>query len=146
MEILISGILGAIIWQSISLIAFAITDENEDVGLQMGMGLPLIFAQLAIAFTQKIKWKIFCKRYHLYFFKDTTLNDYEQICCGRYAKPLDMRCFNFDTNAKYHIIEKEMPRKYRHVQKSEILTAQEVEDGFSGMSKKYLNLFKINGI
>ena len=147
MEILISGILGAIIWQSISLIAYAITNESEDVGLQVGLGLPLLFTQLLIAFLCKIKWLFFRKRYHFYWFKDTTLNDYEQIRCGKYAKPKDMQCFNFDTNAKYYVIEGEMPRRYRHVQKSEILTAQKIEDGFSGMTKKYLNLFnKINGI
>ena len=55
MEILISGILGIIIWQSITLFAFAASNENDDVGLYMGMGLPLILTQLIVAAVKKIK-------------------------------------------------------------------------------------------
>lgn len=147
MEILISGILGAIIWQSISLIAYAITDEDEDVGLQVGLGIPLLLTQLVIILSHKIKWLFFRKQYRFYCFKDTTLNDYEQIRCGIYAKPEDMQCFSFDTSEKYYVIKKEVANKYRYVPRSEILTKKHIQYGFAGMSKNYLNLFKKdNGI
>lgn len=144
MEILISGILGIIIWQSITLFAFAASDENEDVGLYMGMGLPLILTQLVIAAVKKIKWAIFRRKHKLYVFMDATLEEYNQARKEIFAKPNDMQCFNFDATADHYVVEKECSKKYRYLNSDDVLTPHQIQYGFSGMSADYLNKFKKN--
>ena len=144
MEILISGILGIIIWQSITLFAFAASDENEDVGLYMGMGLPLILAQLVVAAVKKIKWAIFRKKHKFYTFMDATLEEYNQARKGIFAKPENMQCFNFDTTADYYVVENESTKRYRYLNSDDILTPYKIQYGFPGMSIEYLNKFKKN--
>jgi hypothetical protein len=142
MEILISGILGIIIWQSVTLFAFAASDENEDVGLYMGMGLPLILTQLVIAAVKKIKWVIFRRKHKFYIFMDATLEEYNQARKGIFAKPENMRCFNFDPAADYYVVEKECSKRSRYLYSDDILTPYKIQYGFSGMSADYLNKFK----
>lgn len=144
MEILISGILGIIIWQSIALFAFAASNENEDVGLYMGMGLPLILTQLIVAAVKKIKWTIFRRKHKFYIFMDATLEEYNQARKGVFAKPENMRCFNFDTTAEHYVVEKESTKRYRYLNSDDILTPYKIQYGFSGMSADYLNKFKKN--
>ena len=144
MEILISGILGIIIWQSIALLAFAASNENEDVGLYMGMGLPLILTQLIVAAVKKIKWTIFRRKHKFYIFMDATLEEYNQARKGVFAKPENMRCFNFDTTAEHYVVEKESTKRYRYLNSDDILTPYKIQYGFSGMSADYLNKFKKN--
>lgn len=144
MEILISGILGIIIWQSITLFAFAASNENEDVGLYMGMGLPLILTQLVIAAVKKIKWVIFRRKHKFYIFMDATLEEYNQARKGIFAKPENMQYFNFDTTADYYVVEKECSKRFRHLYSDDILTPYKIQYGFPGMSADYLNKFKKN--
>ena len=144
MEILISGILGIIIWQSVTLFAFAASNENDDVGLYMGMGLPLILAQLVIAMVKKIKWTIFRRKHKFYIFMDATLEEYNQARKGIFAKPENMQCFNFDPTADYYVVEKECSKRSRHLYSDDILTPYKIQYGFSGMSADYLNKFKKN--
>lgn len=144
MEILISGILGIILWQSIALFAFAASNENEDVGLYMGMGLPLILTQLIVAAVKKIKWTIFRRKHKFYIFMDATLEEYNQARKGVFAKPENMRCFNFDTTAEHYVVEKESTKRYRYINSDDILTPYKIQYGFSGMSADYLNKFKKN--
>lgn len=144
MEILISGILGIIIWQSVTLFAFAASNENEDVGLYMGMGLPLILSQFVIAAIKEIKWTIFRKKHKFYIFMDATLEEYNQARKGIFAKPKDMQCFNFDTTADYYVVEKESTKGYRYLDSDDILTPHQIQYGFPGMSAGYLNKFKKN--
>lgn len=142
MEILIAGIVGIIVWQSITLFAFAASNENDEVGLYMGMGLPLILTQLVVALIHKIKWMFFHKRYRYYQFMDT--NSYIQLRTGKYAKPADMQCFNFDPSSDHYVVEKTVSNKYRYVPHSDTLTKQDIQFGFAGMSADYLNQFKKN--
>ena len=144
MEILISGILGIIIWQSVTLFAFAASDENEDVGLYMGMGLPLILAQLVIAAVKKIKWAIFRKKHKFYIFMDATLEEYNQARKGIFAKPENMQCFNFEPTTDYYVVEEECSKRFRHLYSDDILTPYKIRYGFPGMSADYLNKFKKN--
>lgn len=144
MEILISGILGIILWQSIALFAFAASNENEDVGLYMGMGLPLILTQLIVAAVKKVKWTIFRRKHKFYIFMDATLEEYNQARKGVFAKPENMRCFNFDTTAEHYVVEKESTKRYRYLNSDDILTPYKIQYGFSGMSADYLNKFKKN--
>lgn len=142
MEILISGILGIIIWQSITLFAFAASNENDDVGLYMGMGLPLILTQLIVAAVKKIKWELFRRKHKFYIFMDTTLEEYNQARKGIFAKPNDMQCFNFDATADHYVVEKESTKRYRYLNSDDVLTPHQIQYGFSGMSADYLNKFK----
>ena len=144
MEILISGILGIIIWQSVTLFAFAASNENEDVGLYMGMGLPLILTQLIIAAVQKIRWAIFRREHKFYTFMDATLEEYNQVRKGIFAKPKDMQCFNFDTAADHYVVEKECAKRYRHLYSDDVLTPHQIQYGLPGISVDYLNKFKKN--
>lgn len=144
MEILISAIVGILVWQSIALFAFVASNENEDVGLYMGMGLPLILTQLAVAAVKKIKWTIFRKKHKFYIFMDATLEEYNQARKGIFAKPKNMQCFNFDTTADHYVVEKESTKRYRYISSDDILTPYKIQYGFSGMSVDYLNKFKKN--
>lgn len=142
MEILMWIVVGALVWQGITLIAFALSGENEDVGAYFGMGLPLILTQLTIGIAQRIKWAIFRRRYRFYHFIDATLESYNQLRVGHYAKPADMQCFNFDTSASHYVVEKAIANKYRYVPHSDVLTKQDIQFGFPGMSAGYLANFK----
>jgi hypothetical protein len=144
MEILISGILGIIIWQSVTLFAFAASNENEDVGLYMGMGLPLILVQLIVAAVKKIKWEFFRRKHKFYIFMDATLGEYNQARKGIFAKPKDMQCFNFDATADYYVIEKECAKRARYLNSDDVLTPHQIQYGLPGMSTNYLNKFKKN--
>ena len=144
MEILIGAIVGILIWQSVTLFAFAASNENEDVGLYMGMGLPLILTQLVVTTVKKIKWTIFRRKHKFYIFMDATLEEYNQARKGIFAKPENMRCFNFDTTADYYVVENESAKRYRYLNSDDILTPYKIQYGFSGMSADYLNKFKKN--
>lgn len=144
MEILISAIVGILIWQSITLFAFAASNENDDVGLYMGMGLPLILTQLVVAAVKKIKWGLFRRKHKFYIFMDATLEEYNQARKGIFAKPENMQCFNFDTTADYYVVEKECSKRFRHLYSDDILTPYKIQYGLPGMSVDYLNKFKKN--
>ena len=144
MEILIAGIVGIIIWQVITLLAFVVSGESDDVGISMGMGLPLILTQLIVALIHKIKWLFFRRKYRHYHFKDATLESYSQLRTDKYAKPADMQCFNFDPSADHYVVEKVVSNKYRYVPHSDILTKQDIQFCFAGIPADYLNRFKKN--
>lgn len=144
MEILIGAIVGILVWQSFTLFAFVASKENDDVGLYMGMGLPLILTQLIIAVVKKAKWAIFRRKHKFYIFMDATLEEYNRARTKIFAKPEDMQCFNFDATADYYVIEKESTKRYRHIDSDDILTPHRIQYGLPGMSADYLNKFKKN--
>ena len=137
--IILSAIVGILVWQTITLIAFALTKENEDVGLYFGMGLPLILTQTFFGILRLIIRFINSKRYKRYEFVDTTA----RYCstAWKFAKPKHMKDFNFDSTSTYYVIEHEMKKK-QNVYRGDTLTPEQIENGFPGFPKDYLNKFK----
>ena len=138
--VILSAIIGIIIWQIITTIIFALTKENEEVGLVMGMGIALLVAQYAFWLYRAIKWKIFAKRHKRYEFVDTTAKYCPTRDC-KFAKPSDMKVFNFDQTATHYVIEHEIVHKH-YAQPSDILTPEKIENGWPGFDKEYANRFK----
>ena len=137
--VILSAIVGILIWQTITLIAFALTKENEDVGLYFGMGLPLFLVQTFFAILRLIIRFINSKRYKRYEFVDTTA----RYCstAWKFAKPKHMKSFNFDSTSTYYVVEHEMKKK-QNIYRCDTLTPEQIKNGFPGFSKDYLDKFK----
>lgn len=137
--VILSAIVGILIWQTITLIAFALTKENEDVGLRLGMGLPLLLVQTFFDVLRLIIRFINSKRYKRYEFVSTTAHYCSPV--WKFAKPKHMKDFNFDSTSSHYVVEHEMKKK-QNIYRCDTLTPEQIKNGFPGFSKDYLDKFK----
>lgn len=65
MNTIIAIIIGAVIWQSITVAFMVITDENTDIYVPVAMGIwtPILFAIGSVIHKIRLLW---CRRYNLY--------------------------------------------------------------------------------
>ena len=137
--VILPAIIGILIWQTITLIAFVLSKENEDVGLYFGMGLPFFLVKTFLVVILLIVRFINFKRYKRYEFVDTTA----RYCstAWKFARPEHMKSFNFDSTSTRYVVEHEMKKK-QNVYRNDTLTPEQIENGFPGFPKDYLNKFK----